>query len=419
MIVTKLIKIGKTVNMAVLPNQEKIIGCNIKSENLEVDILINSILKYPVNTVFVSSEYEMLDTNTIKLTANSHTPILDYEGKVAKLDNIVDETRKEIMDTAVNYYLINNVSIADQMINVYSKHHNHIINKTERLQSLLSESTSVFLANVTVTYPCPTIEKNGFYIEPNKWNLLIRNALRKKSTILIGHSGCGKTEIVNLIGEALNKTVFHQDMGTIQDTQSALLGVHRLNSEGVSEFETAPFVDYIQSGQIINLDELSRSPITAGNSLFPCLDRRKYLPLDIAGSKDVRQVPVHPETMFFATANLGNEYSGTNTIDRALLDRFMVVELDFPSPENEEKILMKRTGLDKPNATAITTAINTIRKAAEEDDLSTTVSTRHCLEMAELVVDGFSLKTAFHNVIYPLFDKQERVKINSMLAAWT
>ena len=146
MIVTKLIKIGKTVNMTVLPNQEKIIGCNIKSENLEVDILINSILKYPVNTVFVSSEYEMLDTNTIKLTANSHTPILDYEGKVAKLDNIVDETRKEIMDTAVNYYLTNNVSIADQMIDVYSKHHNHIINKTERLQSLLSESTSVFFS---------------------------------------------------------------------------------------------------------------------------------------------------------------------------------------------------------------------------------------------------------------------------------
>jgi len=50
MIVTKLIKIGKTVNMTVLPNQEKIIGCNIKSENLEVDILINSILRYPVNT---------------------------------------------------------------------------------------------------------------------------------------------------------------------------------------------------------------------------------------------------------------------------------------------------------------------------------------------------------------------------------
>ena len=184
-------------------------------------------------------------------------------------------------------------------------------------------------------------------------------------------------------------------MGTIQDTQSALLGVHRINSEGVSEFETAPFVDYIQSGQIINLDELSRSPVTAGNSLFPCLDRRRYLPLDIAGSKDLRQVPVNAETMFFATANLGSEYSGTNLIDRALMDRFMIVELNFPSPEIEERILIKRTDVSKPDASAITSAVNVIRKAAEEDDLSTTISTRHCLQMASLVSDGFSLKNCF------------------------
>lgn len=419
MILTKLIKIGKTVNIAVLPGQEKIIGSSTKSENLETDTLINSLLKYPVNTVFISNEYEMLDETTIKLTANSYTPILNHEGKAIKLDSIVEETRLEIMDTAINYYLINNQSIAEHLIDVYEKAYGHIVNKTERLQTLLSETTSVFLANVAVTYPCPTIEKDGFYIDPDKWNLLIRNALKKESTMLVGHSGCGKTEIIDLIGKALNKTVFNQDMGTIQDTQSALLGVHRINSEGVSEFETAPFVDYIQSGQIINLDELSRSPVTAGNSLFPCLDRRRYLPLDIAGSKDLRQVPVNAETMFFATANIGSEYSGTNLIDRALMDRFMIVELNFPSPEIEERILIKRTDVSKPDASAITSAVNVIRKAAEEDDLSTTISTRHCLQMASLVSDGFSLKTAFRNVIYPLFDKQERIKIDSMIKAWS
>ena len=58
-----------------------------------------------------------------------------------------------------------------------------------------------FLANVAVTYPCPTIEKDGFYIDPDKWNLLIRNALKKESTMLVGHSGCGKTEIIDLIGK--------------------------------------------------------------------------------------------------------------------------------------------------------------------------------------------------------------------------
>ena len=87
MILTKLIKIGKTVNIIVLPNQEKIIGSSTKSENLETDTLINSLLKYPVNTVFISNEYEMLDETTIKLTANSYTPVLNHEGKAIKLDS--------------------------------------------------------------------------------------------------------------------------------------------------------------------------------------------------------------------------------------------------------------------------------------------------------------------------------------------
>ena len=88
----------------------------------------------------------MLDETTIKLTANSYTPVLNHEGKAIKLDSIVEETRLEIMDTAINYYLINNQSIAEHLIDVYEKAYGHIVNKTERLQTLLSETTSVFFS---------------------------------------------------------------------------------------------------------------------------------------------------------------------------------------------------------------------------------------------------------------------------------
>jgi len=48
-----------------------------------------------------------------------------------------------------------------------------------------------------------------------------------------------------------------QDMGTIFDAQSSLLGVHRIK-EGASVFEYAPFVSSIKGGGIVLLDEINR-----------------------------------------------------------------------------------------------------------------------------------------------------------------
>ena len=50
----------------------------------------------------------------------------------------------------------------------------------------------------------------------------------------------------------------------------------------------------------------------AMNVLFPCLDGRREFRIDIAGSKNARVVKFHPECVFFATANIGENYSGTN-----------------------------------------------------------------------------------------------------------
>jgi len=86
----------------------------------------------------------------------------------------------------------------------------------------------------------------------------VRNVLRGENIMLIGDTGTGKTEIVKHLAKALEKDLFIQDMGTVQDAQSALLGVHTLNKEGISEFKHAPFVGHIQSGGIVLLDELSR-----------------------------------------------------------------------------------------------------------------------------------------------------------------
>lgn len=164
------------------------------------------------------------------------------------------------------------------------------------------------------------------------------------------------------------------------------------------------------------------APLAANNILFPCLDNRRYLPVDVASEESERKVSVGEQTVFFATANLGSEYSGTNAIDRALLDRFFPVELTYPKEKDEINILKIRTGIEQNAATAIVKVANQIRKQFTEQELSSSVSVRHTLQTAGLVVDGFELTNAIQSVILPLFEEgigaSERSKVLSIIAAF-
>jgi len=211
-------------------------------------------------------------------------------------------------------------------------------------------------------------------------------------------------------------------MGTVHDAQSALLGVHRIGSSGTSEFDYAPFVGHIQEEGIVLLDELSRAPLAANNILFPCLDRRRYLPVDIADTASKRHVAVHEGCVFFATANIGSEYSGTHSLDRALMDRFFPVELDFPSESDESDILVLRTGVDKKSAGAIVKVSYNIRQQFKSQELSNTISVRHTLQIASLIHDGFAMDKALSYIIMPLFEDSvgcsEKDKIKTIIAAY-
>jgi midasin (ATPase involved in ribosome maturation) len=105
-----------------------------------------------------------------------------------------------------------------------------------------------------------------------------------------------------------------------------------------STFVKSRFSEMIQKPGIILLDELSRASATANNLLFPCLDFRRELPMEYC-FEDAAPIKVHPECVFFATANLGGQYTGTHKLDRALMDRFMLVEIDPLTSEDVTKAI--------------------------------------------------------------------------------
>lgn len=249
----------------------------------------------------------------------------------------------------------------------------------------------------------PSIE-DGFYVDIDKWYLLVRNIKTQTPTMLTGPTGTGKTELVRLAAKRLGLPLHTFDMGSMYDPVSGLLGVHRLNSKGVSEFEYAKFCSSIQEPSINLLDELSRAPITTNNILFPTLDVRKTLPVEMAGSHDKRAIKVHDECSFVATANIGGEYTGTNTMDRALVDRFFMLELDYMPPAIEAKVLAIRTGISNSDSDTVVAIGNQIRQAYKQSHISSSISTRHIFEIGKLIKDGFSRSTALELVMLPLFE---------------
>ena len=153
----------------------------------------------------------------------------------------------------------------------------------------------------------PTIAGDGFYVNPGDWMILVRNIRSQVNTLMIGPTGSGKTQLIILACRRLGIPCHVYDMGSMIDPVSSLLGVHRLNEKGASVFDYAKFTEDIQNPGVILLDELSRAPASTNNILFPCLDDRRSLPVEIAGGKDMRNIKVNPKCTFVATANIGGQ----------------------------------------------------------------------------------------------------------------
>lgn len=264
--------------------------------------------------------------------------------------------------------------------------------------SLLAKMQKNKLFNV------PSIKKDGFFVDSDNWYLLLRNIQNQVNTMMIGPTGTGKTELVMLACEKLDIPCHVYDMGSMYDPVAGLLGVHRLQKGGVSTFDYAKFTEDISQPGVVLLDELSRAPVTTNNILFPCLDSRRTLPVEIAGGEDLRAIKVHDECTFIATANVGAEYTGTMSMDRALTGRFFPLELDYMPEKIETDVLVKRCGIDKSSASKVVSVAALVRSLYKKQELSASLSTRETLMVGELIADGWSPLRAMELVFLPLFE---------------
>ena len=245
-----------------------------------------------------------------------------------------------------------------------------------------------------------------FFIDDLKWKFLLRNIIKGKNIMMTGPSGCGKTDATFKAARALDREVIYFNLGATQDPRSTLIGNTHYNKDTGTYFSESLFVSAIQKeNTVILLDELSRAHPEAWNILMTVLDPiQRYLRLDEKDNSPT--IKVANGVSFIATANIGMEYTATRVIDRAILDRFSLIEMKPLSQENEYTLLKgKFPSIDEKLLFNLCAIVGDIRKELSSDTprLSTMVSTRNTIEIASLLDEGFSLDAAAELLIYPLF----------------
>jgi MoxR-like ATPase len=226
-------------------------------------------------------------------------------------------------------------------------------------------------------------------------HLLLSAIRRGKAVLLLGLPGVSKTTMLRALASHLGQEPdrFVDVTGDEQLTAHALVGTFdppMVLKDGYrpEHFVPGPLVRAMRAGGIVYLEEANRAPSGALNVLITALSER-YLEVPRLG-----RVDASPGFTVVGAANPLDDV-GTARLSRGLADRFIILELDYQSREEELEIVARRCGGGQAGFHAF--AVDVARESRRHPDLRHGASVRGAIDFVDLLdaydPDGLDLET--------------------------
>lgn len=228
------------------------------------------------------------------------------------------------------------------------------------------------------------------YVFPVEETKVLLLGLELRDRILLtGETGTGKTSLVEQVAARLNYNIVKINFdGAI--TRQDLIGEWVVKGKQM-QFQYGVLVHaFKMPGTIIILDEWDT---ISGECAFVLQrplqkDDGKILVMETGGEL----VPLHEDNCIVATANTCGQgddtglYShGTKIQNYSQLNRFnLTIKMKYLDPKNEEEMIQKRhPDLSQPECAALVKAINMVREAYVNGELSAPLSPRDLINWAD------------------------------------
>lgn len=211
---------------------------------------------------------------------------------------------------------------------------------------------------------------------------------------LVGETGVGKNALLAYVFNETNWPFLRKNMG-VGMTYEKLVGMHAPTDDGHFEFKPGSLLQAAKNGWGFGADELNAAPPEVTMPLHGVAeekDQRKLVVDEIS-----KVVKPHDRFKMCATWN-PTDYAGTNAMNRAFLNRFIVVNIPYLEADAEKRMLKEATDIDQlPNCDSILDDLlaltNHLRgmKAGGSGDggtLTTSVSSRTLIKICNMIVGG-------------------------------